>query len=133
MIESSNLALDHGAGKNIVKAQLTALVVFMAAPAAAFDVPQYDSQAYCQAAFAMFAKVPNIDVLKTGCLDQEKVRKEQVTRLAPLNYFTDDDFQKCDALARNTPGGSYQALAGCLALNLSQRILEGKVTLVPER
>jgi hypothetical protein len=50
-----------------------------------------------------------------------------------MHYLTADVIQRCDALARMSTGGSYQMFAGCVAMDIADQFLEGKIDIVPKR
>jgi hypothetical protein len=97
--------------------------------AIATDLPSFDTEAYCRSLTAVLNT--GADFIRNSCLDQEKQRRGQVALL--IKYFDSDEIKQCEALARASTGGSYQVFAGCLIMNLAQKILEGKLAVVPAK
>lgn len=108
---------------SMLPALLTAALLLTAGQAKALDLPSYDTQSYCRSLVPTAAQ--GAEQISNACLAREQRRRDQLAPL--LKYFTEETMNRCDALARTKPGGSYQMLAGCLVLDLSERILDGKV------
>jgi hypothetical protein len=91
------------------------------------ELPKYDSNLYCKTSTAMFGS--NQDIFVKSCLELEEKRRHQIS--SKLDRFSSDTFATCDSTARMMAGGSYQVFAGCLAMDVADRFLNGKLDIVP--
>jgi hypothetical protein len=89
--------------------------------------PQYDPGTYCKAIAGVTASGSTRDLIIKGCL----IRANQIRR--SLASFSHETIDRCDALARASAGGSYQMFAGCLAMDIADRFLEGKIDIVERK
>jgi hypothetical protein len=89
------------------------------APATAAELPRYDSAAYCAAINATYKAADTKKMLTKYCLDQENLQQAQLARLW-LNFKL-EAISRCDAIARQTVGGSYQTLSGCLVVDIVKK------------
>ena len=113
-----------------MRVQLTTMAALLiASPCAANDLPEYDIQLHCKATTALFGD--NQRLLLDSCAEAERKSKKQVG--ARLNEFDDKTFKHCDAMSATTAGGSYQVFAGCLAMDVANRFLEGKIDIIPAK
>jgi hypothetical protein len=91
------------------------------------ELPKYDIDLHCKATTAVFAS--SQDFMMESCIEAEKKSRSQIAlRLDP---FSAETLKSCDALASATAGGSYQAFAGCLAMQIADRFLKGEIDIVP--
>jgi len=91
------------------------------------ELPKYDSNLYCKTSTAMFGS--NQDLFVKSCLELEEKLRNQIS--PKLDRFSSDTLARCDSTARMMAGGSYQAFAGCLAMDVADRFLNGKINIVP--
>lgn len=103
------------------------LLLFSTSLARGAELPRYDIDLHCKAATALFGS--NQDFFVKSCVELEEKTRNQIS--SKLDRFSSETLTRCDALARATAGGSYQAFAGCLALDLADRFLNGKIDIVP--
>jgi hypothetical protein len=93
--------------------------------------PQYDPGTYCKAIAGVTSSGSTRDLIIKQCLMQEERRANQIRR--SLASFSHETIDRCDALARASTGGSYQMFAGCLAMDIADRFLEGKIDIVERK
>jgi hypothetical protein len=95
---------------------------------AADTIPVYNTAQYCNAITAAVADNATKGFMMQGCVGEERRRQGQLTRL--MNYISQDTIKRCDALARASAGGSYQIFAGCLVMQISDDVLEGRIEIL---
>ncbi len=110
---------------------IAASLVIACTAVQAQEPPQYDPGTYCKAIAGATASGSTKDVIIKGCLMQEERRANQIRR--SLASFSHETIERCDALARASTGGSYQMFAGCLAMDIADRFLEGKIDIVERK
>jgi hypothetical protein len=94
----------------------------------AFDLPKYDSAAFCKATSSII--VVSEDFKKQmieACMKKEQEAPAQIMRIIP--YVDQAAVKGCEIIAPAYAGGSYQGFVGCLVLCIVQPILEGKLEL----
>ena len=91
------------------------------------ELPRYDIDLHCKTSTAMFGS--NQDFLVKSCAELEDKTRNQIS--SKLDRFSSDTLTRCDSMARAMAGGSYQAFAGCLAMDIADRFLNGKIDIVP--
>jgi hypothetical protein len=101
--------------------------LLLAGPALGAELPKYDPLAHCRATTAMFGE--NQKLFLDSCVEQEEKSKAQIS--SRLGFFSNQTIKQCDTMAAMTAGGSYQTFAGCIAMDVANRFLEGKADLVP--
>ena len=92
------------------------------------EVPVYDTMKYCSSLVASAASPEVRNLMEKGCLEQEQRRQKQLGALT--HYLSAEVIQRCDSLARLSTGGSYQMFAGCLAMDIADQFLEGKIEII---
>jgi hypothetical protein len=96
-------------------------------PAMAFDVPHYDSATFCKTTSAL---VGGNDIIISSCMNREQEVQVQMQWVLSFGVLDDAALQQCDVMSRMSAGGSYQGFVGCLMLNITQQILDGKLAVV---
>jgi hypothetical protein len=105
------------------------LATLIVGPAFAADaIPVYNTAQYCNAITAAVADNSTKSFMMEGCIAEEGRRQVQLKRL--MSYLGHDTIQRCDALARASAGGSYQMFAGCLVMQISDDVLEGRAEIL---
>ena len=108
-----------------------AMLLLSANFAQALDPPVYDSDHFCKTTTAIFPETMGTlrirDTMIENCMKEEERRAAQIKRVISEVELDDATITGCDTLARAYAGGSYQGFAGCVVLNIGQRILEGKL------
>lgn len=92
----------------------------------AFDLPQYDSASFFKTTSAL---VGGSEFVVSGCMMRERDAQIQIKRVLSFGVIDDAALRQCDAMSRVSAGGSYQGFVGCLILNITQQILDGKVAI----
>lgn len=97
-----------------------------ASTALADEVPTYDSAAYCAAIAAIAG---NTDVVRQSCLGAEATHQR---RLQAVWAMTPEKAKRLCLQTTALAKPSYQALGGCLSLNVGVMWLNGEVMLTPK-
>jgi len=90
------------------------------------ELPKYDVQLHCKTTMAIFTS--NQEFMTKACIETELKSQSQIA--SRLDRFSAETLKNCDTLAATTAGGSYQSFAGCLALDIANRFLNGEIDIV---